>query len=404
MISLFPSKEYKFKQILFAGGYSGVVLLVRNLISLFFSRQRDVSQYAVVDSSAMVFIVYSVVAFGVAYNDIKKDSNRIGSTILFHTPMVILFLYTVYGAFTMLWSVNLQLTGYRSFECMAMLMLIVATIQNLFKSQNNETVFQWSVFYIAYQAMTKIIEALAWTTNIGELLQRSQMESTCFFFIALYATRKCWRHYLILLMSIFSMSTTAYIGMALGLLSMYKVKVTRGVKLLIFVATIVLGLVVLIVGPQKFLMNTVFIDREEISIENTSGRNHIMEVVLESSASNPMGLGFFAGEPYILYFNDLAAINGHNSFFSAALGTGIPGVILLLLFFFGVGSKIMGRRIPPSVLGPLFGCFFVAFIHCMGNPGLGSRVYGGWIPTVYIFTLICAYVKYGEIENCNKIN
>lgn len=48
-----------------------------------------------------------------------------------------------------------------------------------------------------------------------------------------------------------------------------------------------------------------------------------MDATIECVERYPMGLGFFAAEPYVLYAKNLGAISAHNSLFSAGMGMGI---------------------------------------------------------------------------------
>ena len=129
-----------------------------------------------------------------------------------------------------------------------------------------------------------------------------------------------------------------------------------------------------------------------------------METALLSLEQNPIGYGFFAGEPYILYQHYAGVINGHNSFFSAAMGLGYVGIILLLIFFIGMFRVTFSQCIPRKYRQSLIGCFFVGFLHCMGNPGIGSRVYGSWMPVMLLFTLICCfYAYYGKKRNAHNL-
>ena len=147
----------------------------------------------------------------------------------------------------------------------------------------------------------------------------------------------------ILVMAIFSMSTTAYIGMALGCISLFWGKQKYRIHVLIGAA--MLGCTILIVGPYKFVKETVFFDKETISLHETSGRDKIMNVAVDALLQKPEGYGFFAGEPYLLYAKRLSAINGHNSLFSAAIGLGIPGIVLISIFFLGMFRIVLSRHI-----------------------------------------------------------
>jgi len=375
-------------------GICGWLLIIRPIIYLIFSRQRDLNAYASVDASAFVFIIYAVLCFFFSLRQLNKRGADFGRNMIAKSPLFWFVLYTALGFVSMLWSVNLQLTGFRAFECFSMLILIVSTIQKLFEQDDFDIVIRWTLLYVTVDIIFSIIRALSYTTDIAMLLQTSQMMSTVFFFIALYDSHKRWYHYLIMTMAIFSMSTTAYIGMALGCISLFWSK--QKYRIYVLFGALILGCIITIVGPYKFIKETVFFEKETISLHETSGRDKIMEVAIDALSQAPEGYGFFAGEPYLLYAKRLGAINGHNSFFSAAIGLGIPGIVLIGLFFFGMFKTVFSKYIHTKYKAMLIGCFMVAFLHCMGNPGVGSRVYGGWLPVMFLCALICGFYVRGK--------
>ena len=79
-----------------------------------------------------------------------------------------------------------------------------------------------------------------------------------------------------MIMSIFSMSTVAYIGMALGSVSTFFGQ--KRYRTAVILAFMILGTVIAVIGPYKFIKDTVFFDKESISIHETTGRDKIMEV------------------------------------------------------------------------------------------------------------------------------
>ena len=378
----------------------GWVLLSRPVIYFLFSRRRDLSAYSAVDFSAMIFIIYAIVAFVVGCRYLSKSESLFGNKILTKSPLVIFIVYSILGIISMVWSVIPTLTGFRAFECIATTVIIVAVIQELFETGSLRYTILWSLLCCTWYIIWSIIRTSTWTTDINQLLESSQMMATCFFFMALYFVPRRWYNYLILIMSVFSLSTVAYIGMVIGAISAFWQ--TGRAKVAAIFGGFIICLIVIYVGPYKILKDTIFFDKKDISIEETSGRDKLMEVTVDCVKDNPFGLGFFAAEPYVLYTNDLGAISAHNSLFSAGMGMGIPGIVILSLFFISMGIIAFSKYIPSEYKAISIGCFFVAFLHCMGNPSVGTRVFGAWIPCMYIFALICGlYVfgKYFDIEN-----
>ena len=392
-------KKYieSFKQLAGAGGICGILLIIRPLIYFLFSRKRDLNAYSSVDASALIFILYAFICFFIAFKTLNKEKSSFSKLLMTSTPLIWFIIYTIYGAISMIWSVNFALTGFRAFECMAMILLIVAVMQRLFTTCSLEKIIDWTILFVTVDIVFSLARTIQWTTNIGVLVESSQMMSTVFFFMALYYPRKKWYHYLIIIMAIFSGSTVAYIGMAAGSISILWRKTKF--KPIILLGVMLATFAICVIGPEKVLKETVFHDKKTISIEETSGRDHLMEVTIETVENFPLGLGFFAGEPAIFYAKGLSAINAHNSLFSAGIGLGYPGIIIMILFLTGVGFTVFSKKIPPHYKASLMGCFFVGFIHCMGNPALGSRVYGAWLPVTYLFILICSFYVYGKYKS-----
>lgn len=375
-------------------GICGWLLIARPIIYLVFSRRRDLNAYATVDASAFVFIIYAILCFVFSLRQLNSRDADFGRSLIYRSPLFWFVIYTALGGVSILWSVNVQLTGFRAFECFSMLTLIVAIIQKLFEQEDFDIIIRWTLLYVTIDVVFSLIRALSYTTDISMLLQTSQMMSTVFFFVALYDMRKRWYHYLIMAMAIFSMSTTAYIGMSLGGISLFWGKAKYRIHVLI--GAVILACIITIVGPYKFIKDTVFFEKQTISLHETSGRDKIMKVAVDALSQKPEGYGFFAGEPYLLYAKRLGAINGHNSLFSAAIGLGIPGVVLISLFFLGMYRIVFSRYIHTEYKAMLIGCFMVAFLHCMGNPGLGSRVFGSWLPVMFLCALVCGFYVHGK--------
>lgn len=380
-----------------AGGICGILLLIRPLIYLIFSRGRSLNEHASVDFSAFIFIVYAFICFIIAFKTLKKEKSSFSKLLMTSTPLLWFIIYTIYGTISMIWSVNFALTGFRAFECMAMILLIVAIMQRLFTTCSLDKIIDWTILFVVIDIIFSLIRYAQWTTNIFILLTASQMCSTVFFFMALYYSKKRWHHYLIIIMSILSGSTVAYIGMAAGSISILWRKTKY--KPIIILGTIIITFVIYVIGPYKVLMETIFYDKETISIKETSGRDIMMELSYKTVEKNPYGYGFFAGEPYIIYSNGLRGITAHNSLFSAGIGLGYPGIIIISIFLTGMFFAVFSRKIPPHYKASLIGCFFVGFLQCMGNPGVGSRVYGAWLPVTYLFILICSFYVYGKYKS-----
>jgi len=396
--------DFDFKDIFKTTTLAGWTLLAHPVIYIIFSRRRDLNAYSDVDTSALIFILYAFIAFFIGYRTIFSSTASLGKNILFRSPILWFLIYSVMGLGSMTWSVIPALSGFRAFECISIALLIIAVIQQLFETGRDlRYVILWSLFYCTWNILWSILRVSQWATSFSDLLESSQMMATSFFFMALYFAPRKWYNYLIITMSVFSMSTVAYIGIGFGAISAFW---TQGkTKVVTILLSFVLMILILWIGPYTLVKNTIFFDKKDISIEETSGRNHLMDATIDCVEHNPFGLGFFAAEPYILYTKNLGAISAHNSLFSAGLGLGIPGIAIFSIFLLSLGyctfSKYMPRTYKPIIIGG----FCVAFMHCMGNPSVGTRVFGAWMSGMYIFVLICAFYILGkgyEIESITE--
>ncbi|MCM1141052.1 MAG: O-antigen ligase family protein [Muribaculum sp.] len=388
-----------------SAGVCGILLLMRPLLTLIFSRRRDLNAYSSVDMSALVFILYSIVAFYYAYKTLKDSDTGLGNCVLTKSPLSWFLGYTAICAISTIWSVEPTLTAFRTFECLSMTLLIVATIQYLVENYDLNFLFRWSLFYCTITVLLEIIIILKWARTFSDFREASQMTSTTFFFMALYLVPRRWYNYLILFMSVISMSTVAYIGMAFGFVCI--LWTNKKLQNFAIVLTLCVSIAVMLMGPEKILKDTLFFDKEDVSLSSTNGRDKLMDVTIQTVEEYPLGLGFFSAEPYIFYAHHLHAISAHNSLFSAALGTGIIGLLVLCIFFLKTGLLLLKRTRFGAFYPILLGCFCVAILHCMGNPSVGTRVYpyGAWMSGMYIFTLIFTiYVctTYYEIDNEDK--
>ena len=394
-----PKKKERIKDVLKSGGIPGYLLIGYYLVQAVFARGK--LDAAAIDASALIFMLYSFICLGVGgyYLFIRKGRQRNYQNFIFiHTPLKWFLLYTVLGFISALWSLQVSLTLYRALECITMLLLMMGTMKELFK-YNLKRVIEWSIYYIFFTIIIRSLQYIAsgsaLTISKGGVFQSAQMIATIFFFLGIFHARKWYMKYTIAAFAILSLSTTGYIGMALGIISLafgnakYKI------------ATFFIGICILIaisfLGTDKLLKNTVFIDRSEISVENTSGRDQVWNLGFEWIKERPFtGYGFVAGETYLVRVKEerTQVIGMHNSFMSALVDEGVFGFVFMLLFFLGMFRVTFSRYIPIQYRPALIACFIGAFVHSMGNPGIGFRVYGSWMSAMYVCVLLCSiYVQ-----------
>lgn len=398
----------EFKQVLTLGGVPGWMLLGYYVIKIAFARQK--LDMTAVDGTAIIYAVYALGAGIYCYHDLTKDTfdRFFFNKLMWKTCIFWFVLYTILCAISALWSPILTLSGYRALECIGMLLLNAAVIKNLIKNLNTKGIMLWSVTY-AFVMMTFTAISTA-KAGMGVMLYNLQFPSTIFFYLALYYAPKKIIKYPMLITAILSRSTTGYLGIAAGLCSfMFGQKKYR-----ILGWIIVFGVEISIatVGLEDVLNNTVFaakggaFENGKFDEEKTSGRAQLWGPAIEAVKANNRewyGYGFVAGETmFVQEVIGGQVIGMHNGFLSAFVGTGYIGLVFFCLFMLGYARSVFFSSIPQQYKALLIATFCCVFIHTLGNPGLGFRVYGTWMPAMYFVILTTGLnIKYKYMRMYN---
>lgn len=405
-MSKYRFKVFSIKTLRF-GGLSGAILMLQPFLYLFFSRRRDLSEYTTVDATSVIFIIYTFVSFAVSVLALIKEKVFF-QKLLICSPLKWFIIYIMLCFVSIIWTVDVPLTTFRAFESLSIFLLIIATIINIFKKTGSpDMAIQWTLLYVFINIACSFISYAQWAHGLT-IFTASQMVATIYFYMAFKSKSKLIT-ITILLFSVLSMSTTAYLGMILGSVSL--LYMPKKYKPWLVVGCFIAVVLILIVGIEPILENTIFKRHQEVLsannisevMEDSSGRNHIFNVSIKASVKQPWGYGFFAGEPYVIYGNGLEAINAHNSFLSALLGVGWLGVIILLIYFIAF-IPILSSNYLKKYRIEMIGCYCIGMVQSMGNPGIGSRVILTWIPVTYLLVLISAIYIYQKFNIYNSQN
>ena len=399
----------EFKNVLKMAGVPGWLLMGYNVVQIVFARQK--SDYAAVDGSALVFAAYALGSGIYCLRNLRKDAfaRTFYSFLMKKTCIRWFMVYTIICAISALWSPNIALSGYRALECMGMLFLNAAVMKNLIRNVNEEGIMLWSVSYAFVTTMLQILAHLS--DNIYITLYSVQFPSTIFFYLVFYYAPKRMMRWPMLVIALACRSTTGYIGMAMGMCSLLYSKKYRflGVGLIAIIISLTC-----IVGGDTFLNNTVFASKGGViqngqfqnDEEATSGRTLIWRKAIEGMVNNGKewyGEGFVAGETlFVQNVIGNQVIGMHNGFLSAFVGTGYIGLFFFILFMLEYTMAVFNKKIPRQYKIVLIAIFFCVFIHTLGNPGLGFRVYGTWMPSMFVIMLTCGlYIKYNYMKKIN---
>ncbi|WP_282781033.1 O-antigen ligase family protein [Phaeodactylibacter xiamenensis] len=382
------------------GGLAGFLLYFYGILLIFLRRRRELEAVATIDTSALIQIAYAAICFIVGITGFISSKNV--RNIQLNTPLKFLLSFHLLGFISIAWSVSPSLTGYRAFECITYSLLILVTLNNVFQKKGVEILLKWVLFYAVFSIFTSVIaRAKLAGMNIFSLqtLLNEQMNSTPYFFFALLLPSALIIKILILGISIFSLSNTAYAGMVLGSSSF--ISGNKSLKILFFVTLFFLGLIISTYGIIPFLQNTVFYGKQGVGLEYTTGRDIIFEYSWQQALKKPLtGYGFVAGDTFVINQRfDRGAIGAHNGLLSALLGMGYPGALLFSIFLIKMFFLSRDKVLPNLYRSVFMGSAILIIVQTMGNPGLGTRVYGTWMPAMVIFTTTClVHWYYAQLE------
>ncbi len=373
-----------------AAGLPGILLFTWSILIFAVTRRREYNAYDVVDDSAYIQIIFTFGVFVLLVYMLFSEQQK--RKFFFSSPQIYLFLYTIVCLLSMLWAPNVFMTGFRAFESLTYLLLVSLVAYNLVVNVSVEEIIEWGILWIIWDIIWSIAvkvklsgyDVLLWP------FEASRLTVPIFFFFALMLTQRKLFKYIILLFAILSVSNKVFFGIALGMLGFFWGD--SRYKGWLFLAILAISVTLIFVNLDELLRNTLFYGRESVSLSNTSGRDKIWKIAWEAFQQKPfLGYGYVSGENAVLYTKFNGAINAHSSIFSGLLGTGIAGTIFLILYFGSAFKKAGSRYFPshkwrPAMVSTVIMCIVVS----LTAPGIGSRVYGSWLPVVLVFTFISA--------------
>lgn len=384
------------KNFIVSPGILGRLLIIYPVIMALISRERDSSELAVIDTSAMVQVVFTfLVLFLGVLNVFNNKSFRF---FLANSPLKWFLIYIAIALLSTIWSVDWKITFYRSIENLAYLLLISGAILTIYqRTRSIKYVIDWILLYVFFYICVNTIRRslMLYDSFFSfEAIFLEQLNSTPFFFLALLLPINFFIRILIVPTAIFSVSNTAYIGMLGGTLGFLKGNVKM--QILVVCLTTALFLIILYFGLDVFLENTIFYGQGGIGLEYTTGRDQIFIDSLNAAFSKPwLGFGFVAGEVEIITALRVGVIGAHNGFISAFLGMGVIGLIPFVIFYIQMFFVVLTGKIPKKYKSVFLASVIFITIYTLGNPGLGTRVYGSWLSSTLIFSLISiAYLHY----------
>ena len=402
-------KQFSLLELFRAAGVPGYLLFFHNILLFFVKRKRDLVEYSMIDNSALFQILFVFVVFALCLNQIISSKNYV--RFILRKPNLYILIFSVICLASGIWSSNSYLTIYRSFEMITYLLLIFWTVYKLALRLDFQNIIEWIVFWsiwsILWGFLTNLkVFGLTYTFSTFNYIARLEYPVAIFF--ALLISKRRFFKYLILTLAVFSLSNKIYLGFALGSMALIYGNLRN--KSIFILSLFVIASIILVLGFNSFLLETIFYGRDAVSLKNTSGRNLIWEVSIDAIKGSPFfGYGFIDGENRILFENFKGAISAHNFFLSAMLNTGLFGTIFLFLFIISYIKMFLKNYWPKNnwrvaIISTFIMCMVLSFT----SPGIGSRVYGSFISVVLSLSLINVlgikfYYNFKKMKNENNL-
>jgi hypothetical protein len=340
-------------------------------------------------------------------NHVFRSPRRGAAGLLTGTPMVFLLAYIALCGLSTLWSPRPVYTCYRSFECLAYLVLIAIICDNLNSNCSAQNVIEWlvvwSVWFLFWDTIryTRIVGVPAMLSI--DAFRRGAFALGMLFFLTLFISKRRLFILLNVVYTFLSLANKTYFGIAFGLVPGMCVGDRRFHTTLFFI----LGFATLgyLLMGSSMIQNTLFYGKGGIGLEYTTGRLWLLTRTLEFGMQRfYCGYGFAAGEVEIMRAEMQAIISAHSVFSSAFLGVGFLGPVVFVLFFATLAIMSLRADLPASWRPAFLGTTIMILIISSTSPGLGARVYGSWVPAVLASAGMCALANSERLLRLNGID
>lgn len=393
-------------QLIRDGGVAGMLLLGRDIISVLAVRVRDTSEYAVVDGSAMLQIAYIGLCLCYTLYQLTRSRPPGVLYLLRHTPASLLLAYTLLCALSTLWSSDVALAAFRSAECLCFLLLIVMVCNHLSTTcASRQAVIEWMVAW----SMWVLFWDTLWFARMAGLgpmffsmyiFRRGAFALGMLFFLTVFLSRRKLFVLISLVYMPLSLANKTYFGVFFGLIGGLWAG-DRRFQIAFFFLVCMVALMLLAMGSAA-LQHTLFYGKDGVGMNYTSGRDTMWRYCLEIGLRRPwLGYGFVTGETSILWAQGVPAISAHNAFLSALLAVGLAGPLLFIGFFVWLFAIVFRADLPEHWRPAFIGTAIMVLIISAAAPGLGTRVYGSWIPALLASMGMCTIARWEELVALN---
>jgi len=386
-ISEHQSEIIPLRQLIRRAGVHGYLLLAESLLFFLTARGRT-EGYDTIDASAAIQAGYAVVIFIFSVRYLILPVGRRIWFFLFSRPMAYLTLFILMCMLSSLWSEKPVYSVFMGFQCLAFLLLLTVILDRLMENCTAQDVVEWMMLWMVWRIFWKVAYRIVHGQLSYTIFASERLQTGIFFFLAIYICRRKLFSAIVMAFGLFSGSNKMYAGMAPGILLGIFSK-NRKIQVLSYVGAVVIASGLIYYGLESVLQRTIFYQRGGVGMQYTSGRDTMWEQSLDIIKEKPfLGYGFVSGERDRVFVGGINAISVHNMMLSAAISVGIFGPLLLFLFFLETTLLCFSKMLPRDWLIGFLATICVSFVFSMTAPGLGGRVYGSWVATVFVMTMI----------------
>jgi hypothetical protein len=342
-----------------------------------------------------------LIAFLYAAWYISSPRNRQASRALLSSPAVFFVAYSLLCMTSALWSPKPTYSAFMAFQCLAYFMLVVAAVQEVNDRCAPQDVVEWTMLWVAWAVFWLVVRDVKWV-GFGHLLYpftSARLYTGMFFFWALYLSRRRSLSWLVAAFAILSVSNKNYFGI-LPAVFLAAILGDRKSKLLAFGLIGAGVFAIMSFGIEDVLQNTLFYGKEGVGWEHSTGRDKMWTLGWQLCMDRPLaGYGFVAGERDVLSSMMGQSAHGmHNMLLSAFVAVGFLGPLLLILYFLGVSVLCLAKSVPPMWRFVFSATVWMVLVISLMGPSLGGRVYGAWLSSVILMTVITGLCRRPDIQ------
>jgi len=369
-------------------GWHGYLLLAAPLLSFVTARGR-LEGYDSIDNSAILQVTYAILIFIFSVWYLMLPCGKRALVFLLSRPMVYLLFFILMCILSASWSEKPLYTAFMGFQCLTFFVLLTVILDRLRNNCTAQDIVEWIMLWMVWQIFWGLLFRAVHGQLSYTIFATGRLQTGILFFLAIYISKRKLFKWIVMAFALFSGSNKMYTGMLPGaLLGIFSE--SRKIKFVSSAGAVALILALIFVGLKPFLQETVFHGRAGVGMQYTSGRNSMWAQSLELIKEKPfLGYGFVSGERDRMFVGGVNTISVHNMMLSAAIGVGVTGPILLLLYFIETTISCFGKKLPRNWFIGFLSTIGISFVFSMTGPGLGGRVYGSWVATVFVMTMIC---------------